>query len=345
MPEPQAATDIDGLYDPELLTINTDQVVRWASENIAAAKAVRSDVAVSGGLSVSAGGWALASSTSIQLARNGTNVEKGFFCVVKEPGDEVGSFHDFDAGRRLEDIQLEPLAGQVTQQALKYLGGRKIGSGVTTLVLGPLASFSLIGNLAAAANAESIQRKRSMFTGRQGQQVASEHITLVDNALAPAGLYSGSYDGEGAVRKVVKIIDAGRFAGQLHNSYTANKAGVENTGHGSRKRTIGHTNLQPQLGSRTAEQIMREVQHGIYLDMGSLSPDPVSGDITTSLDFAFRIENGELAYPIANAMVAGNLMDFLAKVDAVSSDCRTEPGNIMPTIRIPEVQISAAQDL
>ena len=344
LPAPEPADHIAGLYDPALLELNVEQVVGWASDNISAARAVRDDVIVSGQISVSAGSAALASSTGIQIARNGTNMNLGFFCVVKEPQDRVGSFHDFDAARRLEDIEIEPLAGRVTLRALEYLGGRKIGSAVTTLVLGPLAAFALAGSLASAANAESIQRRRSILTDRISQPVASQHITLLDNGLAPAGLYSAPYDGEGAPRKTVKIIDAGRFVGQLHSCYTANKAKAQNTGHGSRQGGIGHTNLQLQLGSLPAEQIIKQVNDGVYLELGSLSPDPVSGDISTNLDFAFKIENGQLAYPIANAMVAGNVLELLANVDAVSSDCRTEPGNILPTIRIRQVQISAAED-
>ncbi len=60
------------------------------------------------------------------------------------------------------------------------------------------------------------------------------------------------------------------------------------------------------------------------------------------MDFGFRIERGELAYPVTNTMVAGHILDFLQNIDAVSSDCRREPGNTLPTIRIQDVQVAGS---
>jgi len=286
----------------------------------------------------------LASSTGIALARQGTSIQLGFFCIVKQSDGKVGSFYDFDEGRSLADIEPQHLAANAAKRARDYLGGEKIGSTVTTLVLGPLSSFDLMSCLANAANAESIQRRRSVFTGRLGQQVASPQLTLIDDGLVAGGMHSAPYDSEGAKRKVVTVIDAGRFAAQLHNSYTANKAKVDNTGHGTRRGGVGHTNLRVKLGDKTAEQLISEVDDGLYLELGSLAPDPVSGDISTNLDFARRIKRGRLTYPVANAMVAGNLLQLLKNIDAVSSDCRIEPGNTLPTIRIRDVHISAAKE-
>ncbi len=68
--------------------------------------------------------------------------------------------------------------------------------------------------------------------------------------------------------------------------------------------------------------------------MGGIHPNGVTGDVSVSVDFGFVIENGELAYPVMNAMVGGSFLDMLANVDQVSSDYREEPGRIMPTVRI-----------
>ena len=141
------------------------------------------------------------------------------------------------------------------------------------------------------------------------------------------------------------VIDLAERLGNLAQgdaiAYCANLAGVANTGHGRRTGGVSNTNLQIGLGDRTAKELISQIDDGVYLELGGLSPDLVSGDVTTSLDFAFWIENGELTYPLANTMVGGNLIEMLGSIEAISSDVRHEPGNDMPTIVIRDVQISS----
>jgi len=341
LPPPQRQDRTPETFDPELAAIGVDRAIAWACETIRSAQSIRSDAIISADTAVSASAGALASSTGIRITRKSTSVHLGVFVVVKDDTD-VGSFADHDSARFLDDFKPEGLGAGVARRAVEYRSARKPKTEKTTLVLGPMAAFALIGAVADAANAESMQRRRSILADKLGETIGSTVLTITDNGLISKGLYSGPFDAEGAARKVVPVIDHGRFNAALHNSYTANKAGVANTGHGRRTGGVSHTNLQVQLGEMTAAQLIEDVDNGVYLELGGLSPDLVSGDISTNLDFAFKIEKGKLAYPLANAMVAGNLLDILRMIDAVSSDCRSEPGNDMPTIRVPEVQISAA---
>jgi len=340
LPDPEPAETIPNVFDPAILAADSPQAIAWVTDNLRQAHSVEPRVIASGGASFRATGWVLAGSTGIQLANKSTRVQAGFFCVVKEDGD-VGSFAEHDSARFLCDFVPAGLAETATHQALKYRHARKVHTNRTTLVLGPLSAISLLGALTGAANAESIQRKRSLLADKIGSVIAPELLTITDNGLIDRGLASGAYDGEGAKRKVVTLFDRGRFVQPLHNSMTANKAKVPNTGHGSRTGGISATNLEIALGPLPAAELIRQVDDGIYLELGSLDPDLVSGDISTNLDFAFKIEKGELAYPVANAMVAGNLTDVLMNIDAVSSDYREEPGNRMPTLRIRDVQVSS----
>jgi len=340
IPLPETASHRPLVFDPQVLSVSPRQAIAWAMENIHQAHAVRSDAILSGDVAVKAAGSVLVSSTGIALARKSTRIQTGYFSVVKD-GKSVGSFADHDSARFMSDFEPSGLAEKATRRAVEYLNPRKINTGRTTLVLGPLSGFGLFATLTAAAGAEAIQRKRSLLADKMNTVIAPEFLTITDNGLIDRGLYSSAYDGEGACRKVVTVIDRGRFVNQLHNSVTANKAKVPNTGHGSRTGGVSSSNLQITLGQTPAEELIRQVDDGIYLEMGGLEPDLVSGDISTNLDFAFKIEKGQLAYPIANAMVAGNLMQILQNIDAISSDYRDEPGNRMPTVRIRDVQVSS----
>jgi PmbA protein len=79
------------------------------------------------------------------------------------------------------------------------------------------------------------------------------------------------------------------------------------------------------------------------VESGEIRPDPASGDISASIDFGFYVKNGELVHPVESAMLGGNIFDLLKNLDAVSSDARQEPGILMPTVRIQDVQIAGAE--
>jgi PmbA protein len=315
------------------------EAVAIVGRAIDAARAVDGEAVVMADVSVSAGGGAVANSLGVAVEKKSSSIDHGVFVVIKR-GDDVGAFYDFDAGRMLSDVDLAPVGKSAAEAALRFLGARKIETKSMPVVLGPLSAHQFIKSVAEAANAESIQRKRSYLVDKAGQKIGSDAVTISDNGLIPRGLSSGTHDGEGARRREVTVFDRGRFAAMLHNSYTANKAGAQNTGHAARGGSIASTNVFIGLGPATAAEIIADIKEGLYINMGSLAINSVSGDISTSVDFGYKIENGRLAYPVANAMVAGHIFDVLAAVDAVSSDYRSEPGTIMPTIRIARMDVS-----
>ena len=339
LPGLEPAESVGGLYDEAIARMTVSEVVEIAVRNIEEAREVCGDVILMGDVGKAVSEAALVNSAGVEIYRKGTHLDVSFHSIVRR-GEDAGSFFDFDTGRKLEDVQPYGLGRTATEMAMRFLGARKMRSARMPVVLGPLASFSLLGSMAGSASAESIQRKRSFMVGQLGKKLASDKLTLVDDGLIPRGLRSSSHDGEGAVRKRVTIIDSGVFTGMLHNSYTAGKAKAPNTGHGSQGAQIGPTNLRPALGQTTGEEIIAEVNEGLYLNIGNLNPDPVSGDISTSVDFGFKIEKGKLAYPVMNTMLSGHIFEVLSRIDAVSSDYREEPGNLLPTMRISEMQVA-----
>ncbi len=342
LPDPKPAPGVEGLFDDAVAGMGVEDVVKVAAANIEAGLALEADALLSGrvGLVVSEG--ALASSTGIALTDRGTSIRTSIEATLRRDGD-TGYFYDFDFGRHLADCDLERVAESAVAGARRFLGARRIGSKRMTLVLGPLAAYGLLGAVVGAANAESVQRGRSYLVGKLGESIASEHLTIHDDALVPRGMHSGPHDGEGTPCRRLTVIDGGVLAGLLHNSYTAGKADAESTGHGTHSGGIHPTNLLPELGPRTAAEIVREVGEGIYLEAGEVRPDPASGDISASIDFGFYVKDGRMEYPVESAMLGANVLDLLAQLDAVSSDARREPGAVMPTIRIPDVQIAGSQ--
>jgi PmbA protein len=93
----------------------------------------------------------------------------------------------------------------------------------------------------------------------------------------------------------------------------------------------------------TAAEIIKDIKEGLYINSGGLSPNSVTGEISATVDFGFKIENGELAYPVQSTVIGVNMLDLLKNIDAISSDYREEPGIVMPTVRAQNVRVAGGE--
>jgi PmbA protein len=345
LPDPAPVPVVGGLFDERVAGLSAAQAVDWCRGALGEAREVAEDAVLSGGVHMTWGRRALASSTGVRVQTEWSRLSVSFFAVVRRE-EQVGAFYEFDTARRLADFEPQGVAGKAAQAALGFLGAKPLPTGRLPVVLGPLAADSLVMTLLGAANAESIQRNRSFLVGREGTAVASEKLTVREDPLIPAGLSSMPADGEGVPKTQRTLIADGVLTTYLHNSYTANKAGVPNTAHAMRAGYdagvgIGPSNILAQPGDRTEADLIAELDEGLYINDAGLTADGISGDLSATVDFGFKIERGRLTHPVEATMIGGNVLDLLARLDAVSSDYRVEPGRIMPSLRLSMVQVSS----
>jgi len=333
--------EVPGLYDADLAALAPAEVAAWAVGNIDSARAVTSEAVVSGGASTSWREWALVNNLGVSVAQRSTAASVSASVVIRRD-DDVGSFFEWDSARRLADLEVDGIGARAASEALRYLSSRTIRTAVLPVVFGPLSSGGLIQGLCGAASAEEVQRNRSFLIGKKGEQVAAEALTLVDDPLIPGGLSSSVCDGDGFPHRAVTLVEKGVLLTYLHSHYTARKSCEQNTGHSTRV-GIASTNVLPTLGTRTAAEIIGEVEDGIYVVLGHPVPDTASGQLSALVDAGFRIERGELTYPLRNTMVAGHALELLSRIDAISSDYRAEPGRVLPTIRVQGVKVASGE--
>jgi len=345
LPEPKKAPFTLELCDKEIMEMEVERMVELTCEMIDAAK-VSNDIIVNGGASCSYYRRAIINSLGVEVESEGTSINFSAFCIVKK-GDDVGSYYEWDAGRRLKDVDPVRVGREAGEVCLKFLGAKKIETKPMTVVFNFLPASSIVSSALAAANAESIQRKRSFLMGKLGKKIAPEILTVYDDGTVNYGLRSSVYDGEGVPKRRICVIEKGVLKTYLHNSYTANKAKVENNacavrGYGGPP-GIGFSNVQISLGDWSLDEMVEETKEGIFIKAGWIGADPVTGSISTSIDFGFKIENGEIAYPIKGALIGGNILEMLANIDAISKEYREEPGNIFPAIRVKNVKIAGGK--
>lgn len=345
LPGRSEADEVGGLYDPAVAGYESARAIELSLECVEIARQADPGIIVKGGVGAVSGFMSIANSNGVSLVERNSFISYYVFCVVRR-GDKVGSYYEYTQARRFADLKpSKEIAGAAAEKALKFLDSRRMSSGAFPVVLGPIAAGSLIRSVISAASAEEIQRGRSFMDGKRGHKIAPEFITVTEQPHVPAGLFSAAFDGEGVPHRKTNLIDAGTLTTYLHNSYTAGKAGEEPTGHASRGSYlssvgIGFTNLAVTPGAETEKQIISSVKDGLYICMGSLSPNPVTGQVSGTVDFGYRIENGEIAYPVENVMIGGDIFELLSSIEAVSSDCRIEPGNATPSLLLGRVQVA-----
>ena len=340
LPAPQALPEIDGLYDDAIAGMSAGDAIRCLL--VAADEALDSapDALVSGGVGSSVSDGALANSLGVATEKRSTSMQ----CVIRvvlRGDDGVGMWFDYTYGHVMDDFRPDGIGRTAAEGAREYLGARDVASGDYPVVMGPFSAPGVYGAVASQANAEDIQRNRSYLIGKRGEKIASDVLTIVDEPLIARGAGSSASDSEGVPRKPLTIVENGVPKAHLHNSYTANKAGEENTGHASGA-GIGTTNVNVKLGTRTAAEMIAEIDDGILITSGGPNPDRVTGDFSSTVDFGFKIENGEIAYPIRNAAIGGSFLEFLQDIEEISSDYRDDPGEKMPSMSVKKVRLAGS---
>jgi PmbA protein len=181
-------------------------------------------------------------------------------------------------------------------------------------------------------SADAVQRGRSLFADKEGEEVASSLFRLVDDGTDPEGPDSAPFDGEGSGRRTNSLIEDGRLLTFLFDARTARKAGRASTASASRGsyRTppgVGTSNLVLARGDSDLEELVRKAGDGLYVtDVAGLHSgvNPISG--TFSVGATGRlIEGGELGRPVREMTIASDLVSMLKAVEAVGSKSRWVP--------------------
>jgi PmbA protein len=336
---------VPGLFDERVAALEVADVVRRA-EALAALIFRHAPEAILGYGSVGIAGpsrWALHNSLGVEAQRESTFIGGSASALLKPTPDDAGTGWEFDGGHRLEDFVAEQVAAESVRKARALLGAQPAQTRRCTVVLSPNATRAFGYAVAGLLNGSSVIYDRTCLAGTLGQRLASPLLTLWSDPLVPGGAASGACDGEGTPRRRFPILEAGVVATYLHNAYTARRLGQPNNachvrGYGG-PGGIGPANLQFALGERPAADLLAEVEDGVFVDSVPF-PDAATGNMSSMVDYGIEIRGGELGRGLRGTMIGSTFKEFLANVDAVSSDAREEPGQVYPTIRVRDVQIA-----
>ncbi len=273
----------------------------------------------------------------------------GSASVVSKAVDEMATGFEFKEARSIREVDFSWIGEEAATESIRSLGAKKIGSGKLPVVFAPRVMASILSSgIAGASSAENIQKKRSYLTGKLGEVIGDKGITVIDDGTLANGIATSKFDAEGAPKTKTMIIEKGILKSHLHYSYTAKKEGVRNTGNAVRgggwdykaSPSIGHTNLILMPGKGNLQELLSEVNEGILVSYTADRPNLATGELSAQVTAGFKIENGDLSYPLKQASVGINLLDLFTEVEAIGNDSRQISGVITPSIRIRGAMVS-----
>ena len=249
--------------------------------------------------------------------------------VVKD-GEEMNNSFEIKAGP-IETWNQEKLVKGAVEKALAKLGAQVAPTGNVPVIFSPDAMASFLGTFSSAFSAEAAQKGLSPLAGKEGEKIAADCVTLVDDPFHPDALMPTSFDAEGMPTRKKNVIEKGVFTTLLHNLKTAKVAGVSTTGNASKRGYQGAVNVSPfsfvlAPGDLSEEELLAKAGDGVYINdvMGThAGASPISGDFSLQSE-GFMIEGGKKTYAVKAFTVAGNFYEMLKQIEAVGSNFRMD---------------------
>jgi PmbA protein len=254
-----------------------------------------------------------------------------------------------------DEVDAAQLAREAAYMSTLTLGGKSVPTQTAPVVFDPFVMAQLLGYLAFAMKADSLQRGLSFLIGKQGQDIASDKVSILDNGRMKRGMASAPFDGEGVPTSATRLVDEGSFQNVIADSYTARRTGDGAVSTGNAQRSshrslpqVGPSNFYLQPGYKSKEEIIAGVENGLYVTriMQTGGINPINGDCSMAASGAW-IKDGKLTDPINGVTVATTLPDLLKNISEVGSDLRILPfmGSIgAPTVRVENMTIGGTAE-
>lgn len=244
----------------------------------------------------------------VVVGKHNNTMQRGYWYTVARDA------HDLD--------DPEPVGKKAAERTVAKLGARKVATEKVPVIFEAPVAGGLIGHLVSAISGGNLYRKASFLVDHAGRTIFPEHLSIAEQPHLPQALGSSPFDAEGARTAERKLIDRGVLTGYVLGSYSARRLGLEPTGNAG-----GVHNLRVSHQDLSFEQLLKQMGRGLVVtDLMGFGINMVTGDYSRGAS-GFWVEDGEIAYPVEEITVAGNLADMFKNIVACSNDLERR-GNI-----------------
>ena len=329
-----AAQDLD-LYHPWHLSV--EQAIELARRCEQAAFAVSPLIANSEGASVSSQEGQFVAANSLGFMGGCPTSRHYLACSLIAGRDDAMQREDwYSTSRNPAEIAApEAIGDYAARRALSRLGARKIRTcKVPVLFEAPLAA-SLIGNFVHAASGGSLYRQTSFLLDSLGQPVFSTAVRISERPHLPGALASSRFDNDGVATREREVVEDGILQAYFLGTYSARKLGMQSTGNAG-----GCHNLIVHPGEHDFAGLLREMGRGLLVtELLGQGVNYVNGDYSRGAA-GYWVENGEIAYPVEEITIAGNLREMFRNITAVGRDVLVRGSKQVGSILVGEMKIA-----
>lgn len=349
-----------GLADPEeiftgpLIDPDICDPTEPTMDDLAARAAACEDAARSvEGITNSEGAEASWGMTSIaMLASNGfagrySVSSHGFgVAILAEKDGAMERDYEFSSAVFQEDLEdAEAVGRRAAERTIRRLGARKVATVQAPVVFDPRVANSLVRHLAGAANGASVARGTSFLKDSMGKQIFADGIVITDDPHRERGLGSKPFDADGMANPAMNLVEGGMLQNWLLDLRSSRQLGLPTTGRASRGTSSppspSTTNLYLNPGSATPAELMADIKSGLYVtELIGMGVNTITGDYSRGAA-GFWIENGEIAYPVSEITIAGNLNDMFPRLTP-ANDLKFRYGTNAPTTRVDGMTVAGA---
>ena len=298
-------------------------------------------------ISTSSGATRIVNSYGLNLSAR-DNMAVCYVSATAKEGERVSTGSGFKVTRNFDDLNADEIDKEAVDEALFMLHAAPVPSGTYRAIIDAKCMPDLLGVFAGVFSAESAQKGLSLLAGKEGEMIASEIVTLMDDPLLPGGLASQPFDAEGVATFTKAVIENGRLTTLLHNLKTARKAGVKTTGNAAKAGYAGAVNVSPsnfylKPGEKTQAELLADMGDGLVITEVSglhAGANPISGDFSLIAQ-GYTVKDGKKDQPVEQITVAGNFYQLLKNIRAVGSDL-TFPGSPIgsPSVDVGEIAVA-----
>ena len=249
------------------------------------------------------------------------------------------------SGRSAAKLESPESVGRIAAgRAIRRLSARKVPTQKVPVIFEPRTAGNLLGDIFGAVNGGAIYRHASFLAGKLGEKIASDALTVVDDATIPGLFGTTPFDDEGVASRRTMVIERGVLKSYLLNTYSARKLNLRTTGNASRGITgnagIGPGNFFIEAGALAPTDIIANIPSGLYVtELIGGGANTVTGDYSSGAA-GLWIENGKLTFPVSEITIAGTMQQMLQGIEQVGSDLEFRGSIAAPTILIREMTIS-----
>ena len=276
--------------------------------------------------------------------RGGYASSRHYLSVSAIAGKGKGMQRDgwYTSMRDAAELSAPEVVGRyAAERTLSRLKSRAVATAhVPVLFESPVAA-GLLGAYVQATSGGSLYRKTSFLEGSLGQPVLAAHIDVDEEPHMRKGKGSAPFNDEGVRTRARRVVDAGVVQGYFLSSYSARKLGMKTTGHAGGSQNLRMTSRRTRPGD-TLDAMLRKLGRGLFvIELMGQGVNYVTGDYSRGAA-GFWVEDGQIAYPVHEVTIAGNLREMFKDITAIGADVYTQGSKAVGSVLVRRMKLAGS---